>query len=193
MTYSYLLQTMELNFNPSNPTPWPPEFETHLHSIPPRSHPLDASINSSVPKRARNAKTSEQIQPSNPDTTAPQYLSFEGSGFDRDHFHCAGHVHALPAQHGIPGWQRITLMKYVLDGQGFYDPASCWAYEGVVLPGGQIILGRWWSPLHNEGDGGICGPFIFWNVRGPAEELVAGSPADGGWFVGRDQGKDHWV
>ena len=25
-----------------------------------------------------------------------------------------------------------------------------WAYEGVVLPGNQIIIGRWWYPDPNE-------------------------------------------
>lgn len=24
---------------------------------------------------------------------------------------------------------------------------SLWAYEGIVLPGGNVIVGRWWSPV----------------------------------------------
>ena len=39
---------------------------------------------------------------------------------------------------------------------------GCWAYEGVVLPGGMIMLGRWWSPLDETKR--CMGPFVFWNV-----------------------------
>ena len=42
--------------------------------------------------------------------------------------------------------------------------AGCWAYEGVVLPGGMIMLGRWWSPMDDTGLKKCTGPFIFWNV-----------------------------
>ncbi len=43
--------------------------------------------------------------------------------------------------------------------------SGCWAYEGVVLPGGMVMLGRWWSPM-DEGDARTCtGPFLFWNVE----------------------------
>ena len=42
----------------------------------------------------------------------------------------------------------MTMMKYFDDDT---DPTgidlnALWAYEGVVLPGGQIAVGRWWSP-----------------------------------------------
>lgn len=47
---------------------------------------------------------------------------------------------------------------------------GCWAYEGVVLPGGKIVLGRWWSPLDEAGEREWMGPFIFWNVRGGEDE-----------------------
>ena len=41
---------------------------------------------------------------------------------------------------------------------------DCWCYQGAILPGGRIILGRWWHPLE-EGDAiTATGPFIFWNV-----------------------------
>lgn len=55
-----------------------------------------------------------------------------------------------------------------------------WAYEGVVLPGGNLIVGRWWSPgtgdglgleapgNHAQGDddnGGVYGgPFLWWCI-----------------------------
>jgi hypothetical protein len=55
-----------------------------------------------------------------------------------------GWLNPLPEQSGIPGWQRITLMKHFQEVLDLSDPENHWAYEGVVLPGGRIILGRWW-------------------------------------------------
>jgi len=37
-------------------------------------------------------------------------------------------------------------MRYHVD----YPTTNIWAYEGVVLPGNQIIVGRWWYPDPNE-------------------------------------------
>lgn len=57
-----------------------------------------------------------------------------------------------------------------------------WAYEGVVLPGGQVVVGRWWRPDEaaplqgvsgerppegeaREGSEAVySGPFVFWCV-----------------------------
>lgn len=56
------------------------------------------------------------------------------------------------------------------------DESSLWAYEGVVLPGGEIVVGRWWSPsaltqgagnqqqVEEEEEGEYSGPFMFWCV-----------------------------
>ena len=44
---------------------------------------------------------------------------------------------------------------------------SCWCYEGVVLPGGMIMVGRWWSPVDASEDMECVGPFIFWHVEEP--------------------------
>jgi hypothetical protein len=44
----------------------------------------------------------------------------------------------------------MTMMKYYIDDGGEIDMEALWAYEGVVLPGGRIILGRWWSPDDGE-------------------------------------------
>ena len=41
---------------------------------------------------------------------------------------------------------------------------GCWAYEGVVLPGRKIMLGRWWSPVQDSDEMTCIGPFIFWEV-----------------------------
>lgn len=168
---------MELNFDQSHPGSSTEDLEQRISSI--LSHSPALSPHLSTPT-AGNAKQGERVSSSESSRTKPPYLIFEGSGLDRDQFHCAGQLQALPPQQGIPGWQRITLMKYELDAHGFYDPGSCWAYEGIVLPGGQIILGRWWSPLNSDGEGALCGPFIFWNVRKPDEEGALLSPEDSG-------------
>jgi len=45
----------------------------------------------------------------------------------------------------------MTMMKYFVEDGAPVSPMaaidnSLWAYEGVVLPGGMIIVGRWWHP-----------------------------------------------
>ncbi len=163
---------------------WPEDLMPDPDSNLPHNPPWDLSLNQRAAEGARNATQAEQAFYPIFTRTKSQSLNFEGTGVDRDPFHCTGQLQALPPQHGIPGWQRITLMKYFLDEDGFYDPNSRWAYEGVVLPGNQIILGRWWSPLHSEGAAGMCGPFIFWKVRGADGEAEIEMHEDAGGSVG---------
>lgn len=155
------------------------------------------------------------------------YHRFSGSGTDAERFHCNGILHPLMPQYDIPGWSRISLMKYFdpdtagdsspatqsyssgshspngsfegisptssqssnssaatwpypLDKPGSFTPINsarfpqadedfnvtygCWCYEGVALPGGKIILGRWWSPMQDDTEMICMGPFIFWEV-----------------------------
>lgn len=40
----------------------------------------------------------------------------------------------------------------------------CWAYEGVALPGGMIMLGRWWAPIDRTGLKLETGPWMAWRV-----------------------------
>ena len=47
--------------------------------------------------------------------------------------------------------------------------SGCWAYEGVVLPGGMVMLGRWWSPMDEHEARTCTGPFVFWNVEDRVE------------------------
>ena len=66
-------------------------------------------------------------------------------------FLSTGWLNPLPAQQGVPGWQRMSMMKYYVDEEEVTSPPaaledSLWAYDGVVLPGGMIIVGRWWHP-----------------------------------------------
>lgn len=94
--------------------------------------------------------------------------TFEGEGHDSgENFLATGKLSSLPPQEGIPGWQRLSMMKYYVDpNTGAIDHDALWAYEGVVLPGGQIILGRWWSPYEGTGEEMYSGPFILWCVDG---------------------------
>lgn len=116
-------------------------------------------------------------------------LNFQGSGEDGDKFFAAGWLNPLPPQQGIPGWMRWTMMKFFADrensgkesdadepfamkglpGANPYDTMdlkALWAYEGVVLPGGEMVVGRWWRPLDDDEDEDemYSGPFIFWCV-----------------------------
>ena len=136
---------------------WPPAFEQVLRSLTP-------------PKET--AKTRAQKRSSTPDEVAqfkPLSFQFEGEGCDvAEQFFAAGWLNPLPPQQGIPGWQRMTMMKYFeSEDTGEIDTDALWAYEGVVLPGGQIILGRWWSPTEGTGEEMYSGPFILWCVDGP--------------------------
>lgn len=75
----------------------------------------------------------------------PVSVQLTGEGVDQnDSFYASGWLNPLAPQGGIPGWQRITLMKHfdVDLEQAHLD--DLWAYEGVVLPGGRLIFGRWW-------------------------------------------------
>lgn len=117
----------------------------------------------------------------------PVSFNFQGSGHDGDKFYAAGWLNPLPAQQGIPGWMRWTMMKFFVDGEegggnepdepfamngntkadplDYMDTEALWAYEGVVLPGGEIVVGRWWSPDADEyADEQYSGPFILWCV-----------------------------
>jgi hypothetical protein len=72
-------------------------------------------------------------------------IRIQGSGVDHeDEFFASGWLNPLAKQQGIPGWQRVTLMKHFVDDYDQVMDDDLWAYEGVVLPGGRMMLGRWW-------------------------------------------------
>ncbi len=243
-------QTLDLNFTaaaPADTKPWPKVFESHLHGMPPLAlcKQLDKFQKPKIPPDMNtplkvDAVIDDKIktQPLKPGLTTPpatnpkhgvHYRQFSGSGTDAEPFDCRGILHPLPPQQGIPGWQRITFMKYFptdsssqasfpsstgsstpyngsstnvsnassppsSSAADWSSPANksgsttsftpinpfnqsppqvdddldidggCWAYEGVVLPGGKIILGRWWSPMGDDQERICMGPFIFWEV-----------------------------
>ena len=150
------------------------------------------SISATVSNRAPPSPTSPTSNFPRP-LKDHNYLQFSGSGADALPFQCSGILHPLRPQHGIPGWQRITMMKYFDPISPVSSPATssmgtfpshgfdlnddisinegCWAYEGIVLPGGMIMLGRWWSPMDQTRERQCMGPFIFWSVPPPDREL----------------------
>lgn len=147
---------------------WPRAFEQVLHSLTPP---------------VATAKTRAQKRSATPDEVAkfkPLSFQFEGGGQDvAEQFLAAGWLNQLPAQQGIPGWQRMTMMKYFETETGEIDVDALWAYEGVVLPGEQMVVGRWWSPGAGADEEMYSGPFILWCVDGPKYDELDGAE-DGG-------------
>lgn len=70
----------------------------------------------------------------------------------------AAHDHDVGIiSHVLASYRLLTgsfLRKYYIDEDDRHTPLfdSLWAYEGVVLPGGMIILGRWWFPDPNASE-----------------------------------------
>lgn len=109
---------------------WPQLFEDRLRS-------LDNASESRVKAQGRSKPK--------PTNRNGESLQFVGTGEDlEDDFNAIGWLNPLPPQWGIPGWQRITFMKHFMENFDEVEQDNLWAYEGVVLPGGRIILGRWW-------------------------------------------------
>lgn len=183
-------QTLDLDFAPENCIPWPAVFDEQLNSFPSPHllRKLSKYAADTIPRAASGYLSPPPTPASKVSVDTQQkprperdYFQFSGTGVDADPYFCSGIIHALPPQRGIPGWQRITMMKIFgpdISSAPSSQPASassastvpaavdesCWAYEGVVLPGGMIMLGRWWSPADETVDRLGTGPFIFWNV-----------------------------
>ncbi|KAF2131437.1 hypothetical protein P153DRAFT_421501 [Dothidotthia symphoricarpi CBS 119687] len=153
------IQSLTIEFNEGGKLRWPPIFEDRLQSLRDLGGPPIKTQGRSKPK-------------STPDDAKSKNLQFIGSGSDlADDFYAIGWLNALPDQGGIPGWQRITFMKHFTDDLDQVAQDNLWAYEGVVLPGGRIILGRWWfaSGRNVDFDRDYNGPFIFWAVDSEPE------------------------
>ncbi|KAL9010925.1 MAG: hypothetical protein Q9173_004188 [Seirophora scorigena] len=105
----------------------------------------------------------------------------------------AGVVHPLPPQSGIPGWQRITMVTYHTPASGtaskgyldadYWDLSIFMRFEGVVCPGGNIMLGRYhvgkkYDIQSYYGQLKKRGPFIFWNTAAMQDENDASADED---------------
>ncbi len=124
------MQSLQLDFVPQRQQKWPALFESHLNSLR-EAHDVDPLLKTQGRSKIKKHSDSN--------------LQFIGTGMDlEDDFHALGWLNALPDQCGIPGWQRITFMKHFAEDLDDVDSDNLWAYEGVVLPGGRIIVGRWW-------------------------------------------------
>ncbi|KAF2722854.1 hypothetical protein K431DRAFT_283679 [Polychaeton citri CBS 116435] len=154
--------------------PWLDLFESHLGSITPPPSRVRTRAQHRSSSTGTNTEGDNIIEPA---VGFDRHIStrFEGTGYhEYEDFQAAGWLNPLPLQHGIPGWQRMTMMKYFVD-HGTLDTGALWAYEGVALPGGKIIVGRWWSP--SEAGTAYSGPFILWCIDGSAraeEERLQG-------------------
>lgn len=160
---SGLFQNLELELLAEGEGTWPPIFEHHLESL-------------AEPKKyaAKTIRAQKRTSDTDEVTWESRSFRFAGAGDDNDSdFLADGWLNTLPSQSGIPGWQRLTMMKYFADDNGDVDYAhGLWAYEGIVLPGGKIIVGRWWSP---DGTHPVySGPFILWCV----DSNIPGLPTD---------------
>ncbi|KAH3918232.1 hypothetical protein HBI56_143460 [Parastagonospora nodorum] len=143
------IQSLQLDFVEGAQLRWPNIFEKRLHSLRNTVEPQGRA-------KPKGEPGSENVQ-------------FTGTGVDlEDDFNAIGWLNPLPPQHGIPGWQRITFMKHFMDDFDQVEQDNLWAYEGVVLPGGRIILGRWWYASENvDFNNDYNGPFILWAVDEP--------------------------
>jgi hypothetical protein len=135
---------------------WPRTFEDCLHSL----MPLEGSPRNVT--RAHRGPVNDDWIPA----FTPQRLMCHESAYNEDDdatdiFHADGWLTALPPQNGIPGFARVTMMKFKIDASG--SVREPWAYEGVMLPGRQMIIGRWWEPFVPESQA-MSGPFIMWCV-----------------------------
>ncbi|KAJ4296664.1 hypothetical protein N0V90_006712 [Kalmusia sp. IMI 367209] len=142
------IQSLQLNFPTVGDCKWPDAFEDRLHSL----RDMDTTQT-----RAQHSKKFKN----NAVDAASKNIRFDGKGEDlEDDFYATGWLNPLEDQPcGISGWQRITFMKHFDDDLNQVDQDNLWAYEGVVLPGGRIILGRWWFASND-----YSGPFILWAV-----------------------------
>ncbi|KAL8966418.1 MAG: hypothetical protein Q9183_003379 [Haloplaca sp. 2 TL-2023] len=89
--------------------------------------------------------------------------------------HYAGILHELPAQSGIGGFQRLTMVCYMEPESGTHengyldgkteDFQILMTYESIVLPCGNVILGRYHfdRSFRQSFKKTMHGPFIYWN------------------------------
>jgi hypothetical protein len=143
---------------------WPPLLEKHLKSLPPKALREKMRLESGGQTHVV-AHEDDLVDHAVEGIDYHQFIALNNRadpGYD-DPWNCIGHVHPLPMQEGIPGFQRVTMVKWPADQHNTikkpqYDAATellrqaslatdirdldieMWAYEGIVLPGGRLML-----------------------------------------------------
>lgn len=147
---------------------WPVMWERMLRSNP--FIDINAPVNPSSRRSPRKAKPAK----------LPPILTFYGQVRGSKPAHFYGRLHALPQQQGLHGFQRLVLMKFYTDSNGDYNPEQLFCYEGCVLPGGKVIVGRWWDTFADpKDDSTASGPFLWWNIERNAAGITADMAVDG--------------
>lgn len=119
--------------DPADADVWRPDFERILRSL-------------RTPQSTTRTRAQHRDHSSNAlRDFRSQALRFEGDGIDdKEKFGIDGWLNPLPRQHSVPGWQRLTMMKYFTEvdefGDVHIDTDALWAYEGVMLPGGKMVV-----------------------------------------------------
>jgi hypothetical protein len=168
------LQDIALFFNEAqfSSAAWPRSFEQLIETNP--YHNRDDTP-------TRNSKRNAVSQDTTPPARQYEFKSFHGSNFgpsaETITTHYYGRLHGLPPQRGIPGFQRISFLRFQEED---VDHEQIWGYEGCVCPGGNVIVGRWWhiTPgVQVEPIDQYSGPFIFWNVDGNHADVAVNEEA----------------
>lgn len=89
----------------------------------------------------------------------------------------AGIIHPLPAQSGLHGWQRVTMVSYETPNSGTAskgyldaneeDLSIYMRYEAVICPGQSMMFGRYhlgpdWIDEDDDDQDLNHGPFVYW-------------------------------
>jgi hypothetical protein len=131
---------------------WPEQFETLL-----KTNTYPEQLNIEQRTRSWSPKKKQKFP----------LKTFYGSSKGIKPAHFYGRIRGLPEQQGIPGFQSLKMIKFYHNSNGERDPGQLWGYEGCILPGGGIIVGRWWD-MTNQSPNAVdvlSGPFIWWNVQ----------------------------
>jgi hypothetical protein len=157
------IKQLEMKFpGPEVDTVWPSNFERHLKGQSFLSEAAQKLQKEPLSPRSTRAKPLV-FGPERPEDLKSHY--YEVTGWDDETFWATGWINQLPTQKHVPGFKRMVMMKYFTTASGDIDHDALWAYEGIVLPGDQIIVGRWWSPQMPIVLSKIySGPFILWNT-----------------------------
>ena len=93
------IQSLVIDFDSLPEFEWPELFEQILKSqtLPPPAH-----------SHAQHRSTAGQDEDSRCDNEGLKSYQFQAYGYDDEDFLATGWINLLPAQRGIPGWQRVS-------------------------------------------------------------------------------------